>query len=270
MTTLPPDPLMPSEAPPPTPQPRVSAPDIVLLSLFTLAFTLILAFLLLWTLTRSLNHAIELAVIAAAVITFIVFMLFVFAFFSDDIGKTLIAYFQHRERMRQIAELAALRTYELELRHAATMEQLRLEQTRGQVAEEALKRRLQTPVRVLERDRAEELLMQAITEAYRVVDPRGGFIPNQIKSPFSRERFGADYQRIVEWLAKPGRRFGIPNQPWVARYHPDRRAWQLNLQAYPDVTAAMLALFGRIFNVPLDVEDGRRVALGTLEREEVA
>ncbi len=150
----------------------------------------------------------------------------------------------YRLRAREIASQERVRLAEIEMQRAVNLASAQIEAQRGEVARAALLAANRTPKALLLRTPAEEKLIRAVVEAYKIADPATGYLPNHRTNPFGKRALGAQYSEIVDWLQDPGRRHNVMGAPPVAIYDKERRSWRLNLERYPTPDAALRALTG--------------------------
>jgi len=194
---------------------------------------------------ERLADALRLALKVGGISMGVVWPLLIFIYVSDDVSRTLNAIMAARLRKKEIDAMVRVRLAEIEMQRAVSLANVQIETERREVATAALLTANRTPRALLLRTPAEEKLINAVMEAYRLANPTTGYLPNHKANPFGRRALGAEYAEITDWLQDPGRRHGVMGAPPVAVYDEGRRAWRLNLERYPTPHDALRALTGR-------------------------
>lgn len=216
------------------------------------------ALMVAWAGGKPLEAAFRLALIVGGVSLGILWPGFILLYAGGGIGQMIDHWLLYRLRRHQIDVEAAVKRVEIRsqemirARETAMQRQIgmaraQIEADRQLVAASALHiastREMVTGNHLP--DPSERALVEAVLAAYEAAD-QDGYISNQAQAPFSKRALGeANYHEIVQRLADPGRRCGTVGTPWVAKIDPERRAWRLNIKAYPTPEDALMALTGR-------------------------
>lgn len=190
------------------------------------------------------SDAVRTAAIVAAVAVIVVTTLAVLIYLGviGNLVDHLLLADLERRRIEAQERTEARR---IAMQRAVSLAQAAVEAQRGAVARAALAETTKIPLALTDRDETEEVIVNAVLQAYRMADETG-LLGGSGASPFSKRSVGEHvYPILLERLRNPGTRWGVHGCASIATYDEATKRWRLNLREYPTADRALAALCGR-------------------------